>query len=442
MGKALTQEDVLRIAQEKKIEFIRLQFTDILGTIKNVSLPVIQLEKALSQGISFDGSSIEGFTRIEESDMILKPDPRTFVTFPWESADEARLICDVYTPNGQPFPGDPRYVLTKAIEEAEELGFTPKIGAECEFFLFHLTEDGAPTTLTHDKGGYFDMGPVDRGERARRSITLALEQMGFEVEPSHHENAPGQHEIDFKYSTALTAADRVSTFKFVTKTVARQHGLHATFMPKPIYGIAGSGMHVNISLFRDSENAFYNHKEPYELDPVAIHFIAGLLAHAKSITAITNPLINSYKRLVAGFEAPVYVSWSASNRSALVRVPAGRKKSTRLELRSPDPSTNPYLAFAVMIKAGLDGIKRKLTPPDAVTCNIYELSQAERNASGIENLPRDLNQALEALTADPLMLETLGEHVFTNFVKAKRLEWEMYQSKVHPWEVETYLPVF
>lgn len=442
MGKALTEEDVLRIAKDRKVEFIRLQFTDILGIIKNVAIPAIQLEKALHQGISFDGSSIEGFTRIEESDMLLRPDPRTFVLFPWEPADEARLICDVYTTDGKPFPGDPRHVLIRAIEEAEAMGYTPKIGAECEFFLFHLTEDGAPTTLTHDKGGYFDMGPVDRGEMARRNITLALEQMGFQVETSHHENAPGQHEIDFKYSTALTAADRVSTFEFVTKTVARQHGLHATFMPKPIYGMAGSGMHVNISMFRGDDNAFYNLHQPYELDPIAINFIGGLLDHAKSLTAITNPLINSYKRLVPGFEAPVYVSWSASNRSALVRVPAGRKKSTRLELRSPDPSTNPYLAFAVMIKAGLDGIKRKLTPPDAVTCNIYELSAKERQAAGIENLPRDLDQALEALVQDPLMQETLGEHVFSSFVKAKRMEWELYQNQVHPWEVSTYLPLF
>lgn len=437
----LTKEDILQIVRETGIKFIRLQFTDILGMLKNVAIPVEQLEKALDGELMFDGSSIEGFVRIEESDMYLRPDPDTFVIFPWRPRDGgvARLICDIYTADGQPFIGDPRYVLKRALSEAAKMGFTMNVGPEAEFFLFHVDNEGKPTVITHDRAGYFDLTPLDLGEDARRDMVLALEQMGFEIEASHHEVAPGQHEIDFKYSDALDIADKVVTFKFVVRTIAQRHGLHASFMPKPIFGIAGSGMHLNISLMKNGENAFYDPNAPMQLSETALYFIGGLMKHARAITAITNPTVNSYKRLVSGYEAPVYIAWSAQNRSPLIRIPAKRGMSTRIELRSPDPSCNPYLAFAVCLHAGLDGIKNKIAPPPPCDRNIYEMTAAERQELGIGCLPEDLKEALDELEKDEVIKEALGPHVFSRFVEAKRIEWDRYRMQVHPWEIEEYL---
>lgn len=438
-----TREEILKLAHEAKVSVIRLQFVDILGVIKNVAIPLSQLEKALDGKIAFDGSSIEGFTRIEESDMLLKPDLNSFILLPWhDSPPVARMICDVSLPDGQPFGGDPRHVLKRALAEAAELGYTMNTGPEIEFFLFKKGPEGEPTTETTDEGSYFDLSPVDKGEEARRDIILYLEKMGFEVEAAHHEVAPAQHEIDFKYADALTSADRVATFKVVTRTVAQRHGLHATFMPKPLFGIAGSGMHTNVSLFRGGKNAFYDPSGPFQLSEEAFFFIGGLLKHVRSLTAITNPLVNSYKRLVPGYEAPVYIAWSARNRTTLIRVPAARGMSTRLELRSPDPSCNPYLAFAVMLKAGLDGIKNKIAPPESTAKNIYHLSAEERLADGIGNLPGSLAEALDEFRRSPLMREALGDHVFEHFLEAKQIEWDVYRTQVHKWEVDQYLRTF
>ena len=441
-----TKEDVLRLAREKNVHFVRLQFTDILGIVKNVAIPVSRLEDALDDKIMFDGSSIEGFTRIEESDMNLRPDFSTFVIFPWRKSDSgtvARLICDVYRPDGTPFSGDPRYALKRVLNEAKEMGYTVCAGPEAEFFLFLKDASGKPTTKTHDEAGYFDVAPVDKGEDARRDIVLALEEMGFEIEASHHEVAPGQHEIDFKYDDALRAADKIATLKFVTRAIANLHGLHATFMPKPVFGVNGSGMHTHLSLFDQSgRNAFYDPKGKYQLSQIALYFIGGLLAHAPAITAVANPLVNSYKRLVPGYEAPVYISWSAQNRSALVRVPISREEGTRVELRSPDPSCNPYLALAVMIKAGLDGIKKKIEPPPSLDKNIYEMTLEERAAHGVRELPGDLERAIAALERDPVILEALGEHIASRFIEAKKIEWEVFRSQVHAWEIDQYLGVF
>jgi len=437
----VTNEAVLKMAKENDVKFIRLQFTDILGIVKNVAITVEQLEKALDGEIMFDGSSIEGFVRIEESDMYLRPDPSTFVIFPWRPREGAvaRLICDVYDHNGQPFEGCPRQTLKRALAEAAKLGFTMNVGPEAEFFLFHKDEKGLPTTLTHDEGGYFDLAPVDLGENARRDMVLTLEQLGFEIEASHHEVAEGQHEIDFKYADALTAADRVITFKFVVRTIAQQHGLHATFMPKPVFGIAGSGMHCNISLFRGSENAFYDPSTPDQLSQTAKYFIGGLIKHARAIAAITNPLVNSYKRLVPGYEAPVYVAWAQRNRSPLIRIPARRGLGTRIEMRNPDPACNPYLAFAVMLRAGLDGITGKVTPPESTERNIYDMTKAEREELGIMNLPGSLGEAIMELKKDSVVKDALGEHVFAKFIEAKEAEWDAYRMQVHEWELKNYL---
>ncbi len=440
----LTKQEIMSIAKERNVRFIRLVFTDIFGILKNVTIPISQLERALDGQIMFDGSSIEGFVRIEESDMNLRPDYDSFTIYPWSPRDaaEARIICDVYDPHGRPFCGDPRYVLRRVLNEAAQLGYTVMCGPEAEFFLFQMGPDGQPTTKTHDQASYFDLGPVDKGEDARRDIVLALEEMGFEVEASHHEVAEGQHEIDFHFDEALVSADRVATFKFVTRTIARQHGLHATFMPKPIHGIAGSGMHTHISLFKDNENAFYDPRGRYELSDTALHFIGGLLEHAPAYTAITNPLVNSYKRLVPGYEAPVYVAWSAQNRSVLVRVPTSRNKNTRVELRSPDPSCNPYLAFAVMIAAGLDGIKNKTLPPDSMAHNIYDMSEEERATRGIRSLPANLHEALEHLKQDEVIKAALGDHVVSRFIEAKEHEWNDYRKRINPWELQQYLGVY
>lgn len=439
-----TNEDVLQMAEEMQVKFVRMQFTDILGTLKNVAIPISQLPKALAGEIQFDGSSIEGFVRIEESDMNLVPDLDTFKLLPWKPKDGAvaRFICDVYNPDGKPFAGCPRGILKKAIAEAAEMGYSMNAGPEAEFFLFHTDADGRPTLTTHDNAGYFDMTPVDLGENARRDMVLTLTEMGFEIEASHHEVAPGQHEIDFKYSDALSTADSLMTFRVVVRTIAQRHGLHASFMPKPIFGINGSGMHTHLSLFKGEENIFYDPQGRYELSKEALSFIAGLLEHAPAFTAITNPTVNSYKRLVPGYEAPVYIAWSQRNRSPLVRIPARRGLGTRVELRSPDPSCNPYLALAVMLKAGLDGIKRGLTPPDPEDRNIYAMTPEERANRKIFSLPASLEEALKELEQDPVILETLGEHVWDRFKTAKTIEWNTFRTCVHPWEVERYLGNF
>jgi glutamine synthetase len=445
MMRNYTKEDILRIAREENVRYIRLQFTDLLGIIKNVEIPVSQLEKALDNKIMFDGSSIEGFVRIEESDMYLYPDLNTWLIFPWgdDQGKIARLICDIYMPDGTPFPGDPRGILKKVIREANELGFTAmNVGPEPEFFLFKMDENGNPTTEMNDQGGYFDLAPVDLGENCRREIVLVLESLGFEIEASHHEVAPGQHEIDFKYSDAVTAADNIMTFKLVVKTVARKHGLHATFMPKPIYGINGSGMHCHQSLFRGKTNAFYDESDELGLSKTAKHYLAGILAHARGFAAITNPVVNSYKRLVPGYEAPCYIAWSAKNRSPLVRIPASRGLSTRIEVRNPDPACNPYLALAVMLKAGLDGITNELPLPAPVNRNIYVMNEAERIKSGILSLPASLKEALDELAADEVIKDALGEHAYTHFMEAKLIEWDMFRTAVHPWERDQYLTMY
>ena len=440
-----TKEDIKRLVQEEEVKFIRLQFTDILGTIKNVEIPVSQLDKALDNKMMFDGSSIEGFVRIEESDMYLYPDYDSFMVFPWtaEKGKVARFICDIYNPNGTPFAGDPRNNLKRVLKEMEEMGFTNfNLGPEPEFFLFKLDAKGEPTLEVNDNGGYFDLAPTDLGENCRRDIVLELEEMGFEIEASHHEVAPGQHEIDFKYADAITACDNIQTFKLVVKTIARKHGLHATFMPKPLFGEAGSGMHFNVSLFKGKENAFYDESAEIGLSDTAMQFMAGVLKHVQGFTAITNPTVNSYKRLVPGYEAPCYVAWSAQNRSPLIRIPSSRGVSTRVEVRSVDPSANPYLAMAVILEAGLEGIRQTLTPPPAINRNIYVMSEEERQANGIDNLPAALDDALGLLAKDEVVQRALGRHIYANFKEAKEIEFEMYRSTVHQWERDQYLKMY
>ena len=382
MMKHYSKEDIMNLVNDEDVEFIRLQFTDMFGSLKNVAITASQLEKALDNKCMFDGSSIEGFVRIEESDMYLYPDLSTLEIFPWrpQQGKVARLICDVYRPSGEPFEGDPRYVLKRAIKEAADMGYIFEVGPECEFFLFHTDENGLPTTVSYEKAGYFDLGPLDLGENARRDMILTLEDMGFVIEASHHEVAPAQHEIDFKYDEALATADNIMTFKLAVKTIAKRHGLHATFMPKPKYGINGSGMHINMSLSKDGKNIFNDPEGNLGLSKEAYYFIGGIMKHMKGMTAITNPLVNSYKRLVPGYEAPVYIAWSATNRSPLIRIPASRGEGTRIELRCPDPSANPYLALAVCLRAGLDGIANKIMPPESVACKIFALSEEEKNA--------------------------------------------------------------
>lgn len=440
-----TRDDIKRLAAEENVKFIRLQFTDILGTIKNVEIPISQLDKALDNKMMFDGSSIEGFVRIEESDMYLYPDLDTWVVFPWTagSGKVARLICDIYNPDGTPFLGDPRMNLKRILKEMKELGFTQfNLGPEPEFFLFKLDEKGEPTLELNDAGGYFDLAPTDLGENCRKDIVVELEEMGFEIEASHHEVAPGQHEIDFKYEDVVKACDEIQTFKLVVKTMARKHGLHATFMPKPLFGVNGSGMHCNISLFKGEENAFFDPKDNMQLSKTAYQFLAGVLEHAPNFSAVTNPTVNSYKRLVPGYEAPVYIAWSGRNRSPLVRVPASRGLSTRLELRSVDPSANPYLAMAVILKAGLEGIKNKMTPPAPVDRNIYVMTKEERLAEGISDLPGTLIEALINLQKDEVILSALGEHIGSNFIEAKEIEWDMYRSQVSTWERDQYMKMY
>ena len=437
-----TKDDIFRMVEEEDVEFIRLQFTDIFGTLKNIAITSSQLEKALDNKCMFDGSSVEGFVRIEESDMYLYPDYDTFEIFPWrpQQGKVARLICDVYTPDGKPFEGDPRWILKKTIKEANEMGYRFDVGPECEFFLFHADDNGLPTTLSHEKAGYFDLGPNDLGENIRRDMVLTLEDMGFEIEASHHEVAPAQHEIDFKYDEALKTADNIQTFKMTVKTIAKRHGLYATFMPKPKFGISGSGMHINMSLAtEEGKNIFADENGKIGLSDDAYHFIAGIMKHARGMSAITNPLVNSYKRLVPGYEAPVYIAWSAKNRSPLIRIPASRGNGTRVELRNPDPTANPYLVLALCLAAGLDGIKNKIEVPESVDCNIYEMTPGERRAAGIENMPADLKEAVDCLVADEFLCSVLGEHITTKYVEAKMKEWENYTTRVSQWEIDEYL---
>lgn len=440
----IRKKEIMELARENDVKFIRLQFTDITGVLKNVAITREQLPKALNGEMMFDGSSVDGFVRIEESDMHLRPDPDTFVVFPWkpQNGKVARLICDVYNSDNTPFEGCPRVTLKRAVAEAEKLGYKLYVGPECEFFLFNTDEKGKPTLETHDNAGYFDMAPVDLGENARKDMCVTLEQMGFEIEASHHEVAPGQHEIDFKYADAIKTADMIATFKFIVRTVAQQHGLHATFMPKPISGIFGSGMHVNQSLFKDGANAFYDPTRKQGLSRIAYNYIAGLLQHAKAICAITNPTVNSYKRLVPGYEAPVYIAWSHKNRSPLIRIPSKRGISTRVEMRNPDPTCNPYLAIAAMLHAGLDGIKRDLDPLEPTEQNIYEMTEEELQSKGIASLPSSIMEAVTELKKDKVIREALGEHIFTKFIDAKNTEWDSYKIQVTPWEIERYLTRF
>ncbi|TZE83611.1 type I glutamate--ammonia ligase [Calorimonas adulescens] len=436
----LSKEDVLKKAEELGVEFIHLQFTDIFGVMKNVSITREELEKALNDEKMFDGSSIDGFVRIEESDMYLRPDPSSFTIYPWSGESlEARLICDIYNPDGTPFEGDPRYILKRALKHAEELGYGFNVGPECEFYLFLTNEKGEATTVTHDNASYFDLAPVDLGETARQDMVKTLKQMGFEIEASHHEVGPGQHEIDFKYDDALVTADNIMTFKMVVRIVAQRNGLHATFMPKPVYGIPGSGMHTNMSLTKGGKNAFYDPDGELQLSKEAYYFIGGLMKHARAICAITNPTVNSYKRLVSGFEAPVYIAWSSRNRSPLIRVPAKRGSSTRLELRNPDPSCNPYLALAVVLEAGLDGIINKIDPPESINRNIYHMTSEELLGSNIDRLPVSLEEAIKELNSDDVIKKALSPHTVERFITAKLDEWDEYSAYVTPWELERYL---
>ena len=439
----MTRDEIMHIIKEKNVNFFRLQFVDIFGFLKNIALPLSQIEKALDGKIMFDGSSIEGFVRINESDMYLKPDYDSFVVLPWREKDgsnAARIICDVYKPDGTPFVGCPRNNLKRVLAEAKKLGYTMNVGTEAEFFLFRRDAEGRATTITDDVTGYFDVEPDDSGIDCRRKIIKTLEAMGFEIEASHHEVAEGQHEINFKYADALTAADNTVTFKWVVRSIASEFGLHATFMPKPVFGINGSGMHTNQSLFNlDGTNAFFDEKGPLELSQVAYKYIAGIMKNAKGFCAVTNPLVNSYKRLVAGYEAPVYVAWSASNRSALVRIPASRGMGTRTEVRCPDPTCNPYLAFAMMLGAGLDGIKNDLPVPDAVNADIFEMTAAEKKEAGIASLPANLYEAVQELKASPIALDALGPHILAKYIEGKEKEWDSFRIAITDWEHNTYL---
>ncbi len=436
-----TKQDIIRLVEEEDVEFIRLQFTDMFGTFKNVAITKSQLGKALDNQCMFDGSSIEGFVRIEESDMYLYPDLDTFAIFPWrpQQGKVARIICDIYRPDGQPFEGDPRYILKKTLAEAKAMGYQFDVGPECEFFLFHTDEEGRPTTTTHERAGYFDLGPVDLGENARRDMVLALEEMGFEIETSHHEVAPAQHEIDFRYGEGLAAADNIMTFKLAVRTIAKRFGLFASFMPKPKHGVNGSGMHINMSVSKEGRNIFSEPSDEWGLSQEAYYFMGGLMEHMRGMAAITNPLVNSYKRLVPGYEAPMYIAWSATNRSPLIRIPASRGASTRIELRCPDPAANPYLALAVCLAAGLDGIRRKIQPPAPINSNIFEMRKSEKLALHIAALPADLYEAVKEMEKDALVCQVLGSHISERYAKAKKAEWRAYQEQVTEWEISNYL---
>ena len=433
-----TKKDIIQMVEDDDVEFIRLQFTDIFGALKNVAITASQIEKVLDNGCMFDGSSIEGFARIEESDMYLVPDLNTFEIFPWrpQQGKVARLICDVYKPNGEPFEGDPRYILKKVIKEADAMGYTFNVGPELEFFLFHTDDYGMPTTETHEKGGYFDLGPIDLGENARRDMVLTLEDMGFEVESSHHETAPAQHEIALHYGEAREMADAVMTFKMAVRTVAKRHGLHATFMPKPRREVNGSAMHIHFSLFKNGKNIFVDPEDPSRLSEEAYYFIGGLLAHSREMALITNPLVNSYKRLVPGFDAPTELTWTRNNQNSLVRIPRVNGADTRIELRSPDAASNPYLVFAVCLAAGLDGIQKKIYPTKA---SDRSLSESDQKEQGIENLPENLREAITLFEDSSWMKEILGETFCEQYAQAKRKEWLRYSQEISDWEIEEYL---
>ncbi len=442
----MTREQIMKVIKEENIQFFRLQFVDIFGFMKNVAIPKSQIGKALDGDMMFDGSSIDGFVRIDESDMYLKPDYNSFTVLPWRNKDgiaAARIICDVYKADGTPFEGCPRVNLKRVLAEAKELGYTMNVGTEAEFFLFERDEKGTPTTITNDVAGYFSLDPEDMANDCRREIIEVLEQMGFEIEASHHEVAEGQHEINFKYSDALEAADNTVTFKWVVKSVAAKYNLHATFMPKPIFGVNGSGMHTNQSLFNlDGTNAFFDESDELQLSKVAYSYIAGSLKNARGFAAVTNPLVNSYKRLVPGYEAPVYAAWSASNRSALIRIPAARGLSTRTEVRCPDPAANPYLALAMMLNSGLDGVKNNLTPPDEVAQDIFKMTAAEMEEEGISVMPSNLQEAIDELKASPIAKDTLGPHIFRKYIQAKEKEWDRFRTAVTDWEIKEYLTVY
>lgn len=441
--KISNKDDVIKAIETHNVKFIRLQFTDIQGIVKDVEIPVTQIEKALTVGISFDGSSIEGMVRIDESDMVLRPDTRTFAILPWgnEKGVVARMICDVYLPDGKQFEADPRYVLKKVMKEAEDMGFQFNVGPELEFFLF-AKENGKATTIPNDYGRYFEFAPTDLAEDIRRDIVLTLTDLNFDIEASHHEVAFGQHEIDFKYDDALTTADNVVTFKYVTRTIAKTYGLHATFMPKPIATENGSGMHINLSLSKDGKNAFYDENADMQISDIARYFIAGVLDHIKAICCIANPLVNSYKRLIPGYEAPVYITWSGANRSSLIRIPSPRGNSTRTELRSPDPACNPYLAFAAILAAGLEGVKNKKEPPRIMDQNVFDLTLKELKERGIETLPSTISESCDCLEKDELLREKLGAHVHDNILRLARAEWDAYRIQVHEWEINRYLNAF
>lgn len=442
----MTRDEILKIIEEENIHFFRLQFVDIFGFMKNVAIPRSQVEKALDGQIMFDGSSIDGFVRINESDMYLKPDYDTFTILPWRNKDgiaAARIICDVYKSDGTPFDGCPRNNLKRVLANAKEMGFTMNVGTEAEFFLFELDEEGRSTTITNDTAGYFSLDPEDMANDCRREIIETLENMGYEIEASHHEVAEGQHEINFKYADALTCADNTVTFKWVVKSIAARYGLHATFMPKPIFGINGSGMHTNQSLFNlDGSNAFFDESDKLQLSETAYQYIAGALKNARGFAAVTNPLVNSYKRLVPGYEAPVYAAWSASNRSALIRIPASRGLGTRTEIRCPDPTCNPYMALAMMLTSGLDGIKNKLTPPESVDVDIFKMTSAEMDGAGIKVMPANLKEAIDELKANPIAKEALGDHILSKYIEYKEDEWDRYRTSVTDWELDEYLDIY
>lgn len=444
-NESTTVDQIKEIIKTKSVELLHLQFVDIEGILKHVTVTAEQLEDVVEGRIMFDGSSIQGFSPINKSDLYLLPDLATFAVLPWtveEGYSEARFICSVTNPDGSLFEGDTRNVLKKTVQRAAEKGFTISVGPELEFFLFKTDENGYATQEISDRAGYFEPQPHDLGERVRLEIYRALKAMGFTIEASHHEVAEGQHEINFKYADVLTGADLATTYKWVVKTVAKKFGYHATFMPKPVFGINGSGMHVNMSFFKGSENAFFDSSDELQLSKEAYKFIAGVLENVKSFTAVTNPLVNSYKRLVPGYEAPCYIAWSASNRSALIRIPAKRGLATRVELRCPDPSSNPYLTFAVIASAGLDGIERGLEAPAPINEDIFHMTEEKRELLGIESLPGSLKEALNALESGDLASKALGEHVYNEYVSMKKAEWDSYRTAVHAWEIENYQSKF
>jgi len=444
MADDMKETKILEIAKREKVQFVQIQFMDLLGFVKTVTIPTTKLERALDEGVVFDGSSVVGYATIEESDMRAHPVPETFRVFPWTSGDlkTAGIVCNVYDSKGSRFTGDPRYVLELVMTRAREMGYVPHTGPEYEFFLFKLDGTGRPTNVPSDSGRYFEQLPMDAGEAVRKKVSLYANEMGFDAEASHHEVAPGQHEIDLRYADAMTSADRVMALKHAIRTVALEHGLHATFMPKPVFGVNGSGMHVHQSLITPhGENAFYEPTAKWELSPLMLHYLAGILTYARETCAVLASWVNSYKRLVPGYEAPVYICWANKNRSAMVRIPQGRGMSTRMEVRNPDPAGNPYLQYAAMIAAGLAGIERKLEPPEPMETDIYALTAADRRKLGIASLPGNLEEALNEFERSELMRETMGAHVFTHVLYLKRQEWDEYRTRVTDYEVEKFLPI-